>query len=125
MLRTRQPALILQAIAAHLAGKRAAAVTALIVLALALTLAWIVLASLGRAATLKALFEYFRGSAYRRYRPAWRLTSLMGLNFLARSRLLAAIVGVVGAVLLAGVGLVASRSLSRKRAADLLDADAC
>src|SRR6266436_7574971 len=93
MLQTRQPALVLQAIARILEGSAPRAVTALIVLGLALTLAWVVLASLGRAATLKTLFEYFqpRGeSRPRTRRLTSRLISLMGLNFLRASGLLAA-----------------------------------
>src|SRR6266436_6233784 len=99
MLQTRQPALVLQAIARILQGSAPRAATALIILTLALTLAWIVLASLGRAATLKTLFEFFcHGSRS----PVWRLTSLMGLNFLRAGALLAAVLGAVGAVLVAG-----------------------
>ncbi len=101
LLRTRQPALILQAMARILQGSAPRAVSALIVLAAALTLGWIVLASLGRGAILRTLFESFRESAASKPRT-WRLTSLIGLNFLRASALLAAVVGSVGAVLLAG-----------------------
>jgi hypothetical protein len=92
---------MLQVIARILQGSAPRAVTALMVLALAVTLAWIVLASLGRAATLKTLFAYFRENDESKPRT-WRLTSLMGLNFLRAGALLAALVGSVGAVLLAG-----------------------
>ena len=101
MLRTRQPALILQAIARILQGSAPRAVSAVIVLGVALTLAWIVLASLGRAAILKTLFESFRQSDVEKPRSG-RFASLMGLNFLRAGALLAAVVGVVGAALLAG-----------------------
>jgi len=101
LLRTRQPALILQAIASILKGSAPRVVSAVIVLAAALTLAWIVLTSLGRAAILKALFEYFRENDASKPQT-WRLSSLMGLNFLRASALLAAVVGSVGAILLAG-----------------------
>ena len=50
LLRTRQPALIVQALARIFRGSAPRAAAALVVLTLALTLAWIVLASLGRAA---------------------------------------------------------------------------
>jgi len=70
----------------------------LIVLALALTLAWIVLASLARAATLRTLFEYFPQNG--ECRP--RLNSLIGLNTLRASALLAAVLGVGGAAFLGG-----------------------
>jgi hypothetical protein len=116
LLRTRQPALIAQALARIFQGSAPRAATALVVLTLALTLAWIVLASLGRAVTLKTLLEYFRDSG--RVRPfaqgklarepetmpisATRgLTSLLVLNFLRAATMLSAIVGVVGAMLVA------------------------
>src|ERR1700730_17802665 len=60
LLRSRQPALILQAIARIFHGSAPRAVASALVLMLVLTLAWVVLASLGRAASLKMLFEYFR-----------------------------------------------------------------
>src|SRR5712671_2987681 len=101
LLRTRHPALILQTIARILQGSAPRAVSALIVLAAALTLAWIVLASLGRAAILKTLFESFRDSNVSKPRT-WRVTSLMGLNFLRAGGLLSTALGFVGAILLAG-----------------------
>jgi hypothetical protein len=102
LLRTGQPALILQAIAQILHGSAPRVVSAGIVLALALTVAWIVLGSLGRAAILKELFEAFQESPSSK-RSTLRFSSLMGLNFLRAGALLAALVGVVGAMLLAGL----------------------
>jgi hypothetical protein len=99
MLQTRQPALFLEAIARILQGSAPRAVNALVVLTPALTLGWIILASLGRAATLTMLFEFFCDGSRS---PRWRLTSLMGLNFLRAVAFLAAVVGSVGAVLVAG-----------------------
>lgn len=96
LLRSRQPGLMLQALARIFQGSGPRAATALIVLTLALGLAWIVLASLGRAAALKTLIEYFRGSPGR-----GRLTSLLVLNSLRAATFLAATVGVVGALLVA------------------------
>ncbi len=101
LLRTRQPTLILQAIARILQGSAPRAVSALIVLAGALTLAWIVLASLGRAAILKTLVESLRENDVPKPQ-AWRLTSLMGLNFLRAGGLLSTALSFVGAILLAG-----------------------
>ena len=101
MLQTRQPSLVMQAITRILQGSGPRAVATLIVLALALTLAWIVLASLGRGATLKALFEDFQEGDQSAL-PTWRFASLMGLNFLRAGVLLAVLIGVVGAILLAG-----------------------
>jgi hypothetical protein len=96
LLRTRQPVLILQALARIFQGSAPRATTALVVLMLALSLAWIVLASLGRTATLKTLVEHFHGS-----RGRVPLTSLLALNSLRAATFLAAIVGVVGAILAA------------------------
>jgi hypothetical protein len=111
LLRTRQPTLILQALARIFQGSAPRATAALVLLTLALTVAWIVLASVGRAATLKTLFEYFRGSGRRELAaldPATlpisasrRLTSLLFLNSLRAATMLAALMGVVGAMLIA------------------------
>ncbi|MGC2185624.1 MAG: hypothetical protein WA637_20320 [Terriglobales bacterium] len=96
LLRTRQPVLVLQALAGIFQGSAPRAVAAFVVLVLALGLAWIVIASLGRAATLETLIEYCRGS-----RGRVRLTSLLVLNSLRAATFLAATVGVVGALLIA------------------------
>jgi hypothetical protein len=77
-------------------GSAPRAVAAFAVLVPALGLAWIVIASLGRAATLKTLIEYFRGS----HGPV-RVASLLALNSLRAVTFLAALVGVVGALLAA------------------------
>src|SRR6478672_2033696 len=108
LLRTRQPALILHVLARVFQGSAPRAAAALVALTLALALAWIVLASLGRAATLKTLFEYFRDSSsrgqpdYARDRLAREpeisatrgLTSLLVLNSFRAAIMLAATVGV-------------------------------
>lgn len=99
LLQTRQPLLMLKAMAEILQGSAPRAVNALIVLAMTLTLAWMVLSSLGRAATLNSLFAHFRESEEPR---GFRLTSLMGLNFLRAAVFLGTGVSVIGAVLLAG-----------------------
>ncbi len=118
LLRTRQPALIAQALARIFRGSAPRAAAALFVLTLALTLAWIVLASVGRALTLETLLEYFRNSSRLQrfdYTPGrlareaeglpastrQGLGSLLILNFLRAATMLAATVGVVGAMLVA------------------------
>jgi hypothetical protein len=104
LLRSRQPALILQAIAHVLRGSAARALGAAIILMLALTLAWVVLASLGRAATLKTLIEYFREGEERSLldeRQTWDSNSLMGLNFFRAMVTLSAALGFLGALVLA------------------------
>ncbi len=101
LLRTHQPGLMLQALARILRGSGPRAVSAAVVLTLGLTLAWIVLASVGRAATLKTLIEYFRASSGRERTATWRLTSLMGLNSARAVTMLAVSLAVVGAMVLA------------------------
>ncbi|MGH9505175.1 MAG: hypothetical protein ACRD20_20165 [Terriglobales bacterium] len=97
LLRTRQPGLILPTLVRIFQGTAARAGLAVVVLIVALGPAWIALASLGRAATLKTLFETFHPA-----RGRVRLTSLMALNSLRAAAFLAAIVGVAGAMLVAG-----------------------
>lgn len=117
LLRSRQPALISQAFAHILRGSGPRAVAALIVVGLASALAWIVAASLGRAATLRALRDYFQSqtslplpAAESQAPPAHPATtrpgkngirSLIGLNSFRVAAALAAAVGWVGAALLA------------------------
>lgn len=110
LLRTRQPSLIAQALARIFQGSAPRAVAALVVLTLALTLAWIVIASIGRAAIVKTLLEYFRGSGRVQLaheteaQPVsniWGFTSLLILNSLRALTMLAATVGAVGAMLIA------------------------
>lgn len=99
--RTRHPVLMLQALSRVFRGSAPRAAAAAVVLILALTVAWIILASVGRAATLKTLFEYFRGSNSRDTHR-WPIVSLFALNSLRAATVLAATVGVAGAMLLAG-----------------------
>jgi hypothetical protein len=105
LLRTSQPVLILRALAHIFRGSAFRAVGAGIVLALTLGAAWIVLASLGRAATLKALIAYFRESSIfaseQEEKIGWRLPSLFALNFFRLAATLAAAVGCLAAILLA------------------------
>jgi len=105
LLRTRQPALVSHAVTQILRGSGLRAMAGFIVLALGLALIWIVIASLGRAATLVALREYFQarianGSPSGAVRHC-RIRSLVGLNFLRVNTALAAALGVVGALVFA------------------------
>ena len=68
---------------------------------LALTLAWIVVASLGRAITLKTLLEYFRGSGSPPASSTNGVAPVLVLNLLRAATMLAAAVGIVGAMLVA------------------------
>ena len=105
LLRTRQPVLILQALAHIFQGSAPRAMLAAVVLTLALTLVWIALASFGRAATLKTLIEYLRASRRFAGEPeapismARGLASLLALNSLRAATMLAASVGFVGIIL--------------------------
>ncbi len=107
LLRTGQPVLVLQTLAHIFQGSAPRALLAAVVLTLALTLAWIVLASLGRAATLKTLIEYLRASGRFAGEPeapistARGLASLLALNSLRAATMLAASVGFVGVILVA------------------------
>jgi hypothetical protein len=97
LLRTRQPVLMLQALARIFQGSAPRAVAAFIVITLALAVAWIAVASFGRAATLKAAIEYFCGS----FASNRCLPSLFALNSLRAATMLAATIGIVGALLVA------------------------
>ena len=109
LLRTRQPVLIARAVDQILRGSALRAVLATLVLALALALAWMAIASLGRAATLNALLEYFRGDGAASLRNGLgadrtsRTGALIGLNFFRLSATIAAALGCLGAILLARV----------------------
>jgi len=106
LLRTTQPVLISRAVLHIFHGSAFRAVATSVVLVLALGAAWIVVASLARAATLKALLDYFRehdaSPSEPRCQKNWRLRSLFALNFFRLGATLAAIVGFVAAVLLGG-----------------------
>jgi hypothetical protein len=108
LLRTRQPLLVGRAIEHILRGSLNRAVLAALFALIALSLLWIVTASIGRAATVRALIEYFRRDIASRVSTAtsdsmerrpWR--SLIGLNFLRLALALAAILAIVGASILA------------------------
>ncbi|MGA8493269.1 MAG: hypothetical protein WB711_22800 [Terriglobales bacterium] len=103
LLRTRQPLLIWRALLHIFRGSAFRVVETGVVLALTLGAAWIVLASLGRAATLRALLAHFRQSVATpecKEKNNWRLRSLFALNFFRMGAALAAAVGCLAAVLL-------------------------
>jgi len=101
LLRTRQPSLISQAFAHILRGSGARAVHAAILLAVLLSVGWIVLAMLGRAVTTKAVANHFAGDDFAPV--SFQMRSLAGLNFLRVGSALAGVVGFFGAMLLAGM----------------------
>jgi len=97
LLDTGQPFLIAQAIRRIFHGSSLRFVEAGILLGLCLTIAWIVLCSLGRLAVLRAMFEEFEWDV----RPNRHGGSLFFLNFLRAAVLLAAKVAASGSILMA------------------------
>ncbi len=105
LLRTTQPVLISRALLHILRGSGFRLVETAVVLLLTLGVAWVVVASLARAATMKALLGYFResGISIREHSPAnWQLHSLVALNLFRLGAALAGTVGFVAAILLGG-----------------------
>ena len=97
MLGSGQPILIARAIHRIFHGSGLRFTQAAVILVLALTVAWILLASFGRAATTKALVDEFEFE-----RPASRrsaIWSLISLNFLRAAVTLAAAIVCLGAIL--------------------------
>jgi hypothetical protein len=103
MFRTRQPALISRAISHILRGSSLRVIVAGVLLAIALSFAWIILGALGRSATVSALLEHFHASDDSpQVAQLFHFRSLLGLNFLRAVATLAAIVGCVAAFLAGG-----------------------
>jgi hypothetical protein len=105
LLRTTQPVLISRALLHILRGSGFRVVETAIVLSLTLGIAWVVVASLARAATMKALLAYFRESGISTREHAAgssQLHSLFALNLFRLGTALAATVGFVAAILLGG-----------------------
>jgi hypothetical protein len=121
LLRTGHPLLISQAFSHILHGSALRVAIACIVLFSALAVLWIVLASIGRGATLATLLEHItdRASVFHRETAGpeshsdldsvtkqlatkWTLRSLIGLNFLRATLALAAIAAFIGVIIVAG-----------------------
>ena len=118
-LRSRQPFLVAQALAHILRGSVARGLISLIIAAVLMALLWIIAASAGRIATVGAMVEYFRerfagpnaaiGSRAEseseitsNVSPGRQFLTLYRLNFLRVALAVAAIVGVIGAGVVAG-----------------------
>jgi hypothetical protein len=106
LLSTRQPALVGRAITHIFRGSLNRAVLAVLLAALALSLLWIIAASVGRLATGCGLFSYFRsgvalapakGSGAQEPRP---MRALIGLSFLRAGLVLSVILAFGGAAIL-------------------------
>src|ERR1044072_9171305 len=102
LLRSRQPALISKALSHILAGSGPRFVMSFIILGLTLVLAWVLIGSFGRAATLKGLLSDFWKESTEKTFP-FRMRPLLGLNFLRAAALAAVLVGSVGAMALGGM----------------------
>lgn len=108
LLSTRHPALIGRALSHILRGSLNRVVLAGLLVGVSLSVLWIIVASIGRAATVRALLDYFREdpaskiSGERQSSTEVRPVSpLTNLNFLRVAVGLAAILAVVGAGILA------------------------
>jgi len=101
LLRSGQPPLVSRALASIFHGSSPRLILTGLILVPALAFAWMILGSLGRAATLKALVQYFRDETPRAF-SGTPLRSLVGLNFFRLAATFAAILGCMGAILLGG-----------------------
>ena len=113
LLKTRQPALVGQALTTIFHGSGPRLVHASIVLFLALASVWIMVAALSRDLTLRAISSYFEG---REIAPTetktWGFRSLLGLNFFRVAAVLAAMVGCFAAILLGRAASAQDRSFA-------------
>jgi hypothetical protein len=101
LLRTRHPFLISQAIGHILQGSGPRFVAATLVLAVTLSLAWVAIATLGRAVSVKFLLSHVRNEDSETV--PFRLRSLAGLNSLRVGAFLALVVSCMGAMVLGGM----------------------
>jgi len=107
-LSTRRPALIVKAIQHIFHGSAPRLLWTTLLLAAALALAWVVVAALGRVATVNSLLHYFRedqkllrSTATSARSHDFQMRSLLGLNCFRVATSFAALVGFVGAAILA------------------------
>jgi len=120
-LKSRQPVLISQAIAHILRGTFYRGATSLMLAAVLIGLLWMVAASLGRIATMRAVFEYVRSrirpkaaasgiviDETRAFSERNPLQALLRLNFLRLSVVLASVIAFWGASIVAGFAATSS-----------------
>ena len=105
LLRTRQPLLVGRAISHILRGSLSRAVLAALMAVLALSVLWIIAASICRLATVRALLEWFRekvdGDVISDRHDRWALRYLIPLQFLRVAAVLAALLALAGAAIIA------------------------
>ena len=97
LLQTRQPVLVSKAIAHILRGSSMRVTLSACIVFIALSAAWVVVAALGRAVSLREIYGHFRAGK----NVAIRLRSLLGIHFLRAGLMLAALVGIATAMLAA------------------------
>lgn len=107
LLESRQPVLVWRALERIFHGSAFRFTESGLVLVIALIIGWIIVASLGRVATLKSITLELGIP----FAPSGFISPLMGLNFLRAAVAFAAMVGVIGAALIAS-GVWASTNLS-------------
>ncbi len=94
LFRSRHPVLIAKALARILHGSGGRASATFLILAVCLSVAWVVVCGLGRAATMRAIFAHFRSltalGVAREEVATFSASSLFGLNFFRVIALLAA-----------------------------------
>jgi hypothetical protein len=113
-LRSRHPFLVSQAVAHIFAGSGERVAGATIVVGLALAVLWIICSSMGRAATIQPLLDHFAAvnapaspSALANFTTPhaskrWHMRSLMGLNFLRVTLVLAGLLSLISSSIIAG-----------------------
>jgi hypothetical protein len=113
-LRSRHPFLVSQAVAHIIAGSGERVASATIVVGLALAVLWIICSSIGRAVTIQPLLNRFAAVnvpsspstlstlTARDERKPWRLGSLLGLNFLRVTLVLAGLLSLISSSIIAG-----------------------
>jgi hypothetical protein len=116
LLASQQPVLIWRAIHRIFEGSAFRFTKGGVLLAVALVIAWIALASVGRTLTVRSLIEEFEGSDLPPGRGA--MPSLLGLNFLRATVALAAVAAGIGSLVVAS-SLWASTHVSAADAARL------
>jgi hypothetical protein len=110
LLWTRQPLLVGRAITHILRGSLNRAVLAILLALITLSALWILAASIGRLATVRALLDYFRRDITNGLSPGTYeakdqrpLRSLINLNFLRVALTVAAVLAFVGAAILVSI----------------------
>jgi hypothetical protein len=108
LLRSRQPLLVARALTHILRGSLERAVFASLLAVIALAALWVVAACLGRAVTVHALLSYFRSGvdrvgSYEPFISSAAFRSLMWLSGLRVVVTLAALLALVGAMIVAGL----------------------